>query len=129
MKNTLGKVASILAFAIGALAVFSGGRALLGIDPGYYVITWLLLYNYTMGVLTVSLTAVLLWRRGRRAMPAAIATFGLHALIMVILQTAYRDVVASESIRAMIIRLAVWAAILMLIFAQSRVRARVSTSP
>ncbi len=120
MKTTLTKIAAILAFIIGAMAVFAGGQALLGKDPGYYVINWLLLYNYTAGILTVFITAFLIWTHSRFAMPAAIGTFCLHALVMLILQTAYRSVVAPDSIRAMTIRLIVWGIILALMFAQSR---------
>lgn len=116
----LGKIASILAFVIGAMAVFAGGQVLLGKDPGYYVISWLVLYNYTIGVLTVFGTALLIWTRSRIALPAAAATFGIHALVMLILQTAYRGVVAPDSIVAMTLRLVVWAIILGLMLLQRR---------
>lgn len=53
-------------------------------------------------------------------MPAAVGTFSLHALVMLTLQTAYRDVVAPDSVRAMTIRLIVWGVILGLTLAQSR---------
>ncbi len=120
MKNTLYKIAAILALVIGAMAVFAGGSALLGRDPGYYVINWLLLYNYTAGILTVLVTTVLIWTKSRLALPAAIATFGVHALVMLTLQVAYRAVVATDSIRAMTIRLIVWAIILALMWVQTR---------
>ena len=120
MKNNLQKIAAVLAFIIGAMATFAGAQALLGKDPGYYVINWLLLYNYTAGILTVFITAFLIWTHSRFAMPAALGTFGLHALVMLILQTAYRDVVAPDSIRAMTVRLIVWSIILGLMFLQQR---------
>lgn len=56
------KAAAVLALAIGALAVFADGKVLLGEDPGYNVINWVPVYNYTVGVLTVAVTTVLLWR-------------------------------------------------------------------
>ena len=37
MKRPLSKIAAVLAFIIGAMAVFAGGQVLLGRDPGYYV--------------------------------------------------------------------------------------------
>lgn len=120
MKNNLQKIAAVLAFIIGAMATFAGAQALLGKDPGYYVINWLLLYNYTAGILTVFITAFLIWTHSRFAMPAALGTFGVHALVMLILQTAYRDVVAPDSIRAMTVRLIVWSIILGLMFLQQR---------
>ncbi|NOH04896.1 MAG: hypothetical protein HND47_24470 [Chloroflexi bacterium] len=120
MNTILNKIASILAFVIGAMAIFAGGKVLLGDDPGYYVINWLPVYNYTVGILTVFVTAILIWMNHRLAMPIAIGTFGVHALVMLILQTAYRDVVAIDSIVAMTLRLSVWAVVLGLMFLQSR---------
>ena len=43
MNITFNKIASALAFLIGAMAIFAGGQVLLGKDPGYHVINWLLL--------------------------------------------------------------------------------------
>ena len=120
MSTILNKIASILAFIIGAMAIFAGGKVLLGIDPGYYVINWVPVYNYTMGILTVFITALLIWKNSRLAIPATIGTFSLHALIMLLLQTVFRDTVASESIQAMTLRLIVWAIILGLMFIRSR---------
>ena len=120
LKNVLSKIASVLALIIGGLAIFAGGQALLGKDPGYYVINWLVLYNYTAGILTVIITATLIWTNNRFALPVAIGTFSLHALVMLILQTAYRDVVAPDSVRAMSVRLVVWVIILVLMFIQQR---------
>ncbi len=120
MNTTLNKIASVLAFIIGAMAIFAGGQVLLGNDPGYYVINWLPLYNYTAGILTFFLTAIFIWNSSKYAMPAALGTFSLHALVMLILQTAYSGVVAPDSIRAMTVRLIVWAIILTLMFFQQR---------
>lgn len=120
MNTTPNTIASALAFIIGMMAVFSGGQTLLGKVPDYYVINWLPLYNYTMGILTVFITTLLIWTNNKLAMPAALATFGLHALIMFVLQTAYRDVVAMDSIVAMTLRLTTWFIILLLILLQFR---------
>jgi hypothetical protein len=114
------KIASILAFIIGGMAVFAGAQVLLGNDPGYYVINWLPIYNYTAGVLTVAITAILIYTNNKYALPAAIGTFSLHAVVMIILQTAYLGVVAPDSIRAMTVRLVAWAIILGLMFVQTR---------
>lgn len=120
MKSILARIASILALIIGGMAVLAGIQVLLGNDPGYYVINWLPVYNYTVGILTISLTAILIWQRRRLAWLAAIATFGVHTLVMIILQTAYRDVVAVHSIRAMTIRMLAWVVIIGLMYAQAR---------
>jgi hypothetical protein len=116
----MNKVASALAFIIGMMAVFSGGQVLLGKVPDYNVINWLPLYNYTIGILTVFITAVLIWTNSQLAMPAAIATFSTHAIIMFILQIAYRDMVATDSLVAMTLRLTTWFIILTLMLLQMR---------
>jgi hypothetical protein len=116
----MNKIASALAFVIGMMAVFAGGQVLLGKVPDYNVIHWLPLYNYTIGVLTVFVTALLIWTKSKFALPTAIATFSIHAMIMFILLIAYRDVVAIDSLVAMTIRLITWFIILALMFLQVR---------
>jgi len=118
--SILRKIAAILALIIGGMAVFAGVKVLLGIDPGYFVINWVPVYNYTMGILTVFITSILIWRQSKTAGFAAVTTLSLHTLVMIILQTVYRDVVAVDSIRAMTIRMIAWVIILVLMFAQSR---------
>lgn len=120
MNTTLNKIASVLAFIIGAMAVFAGGQVLLGGIPDYYVINWLPVYNYTVGILTVFVTAILIWVNSKIAIPVAVTTFGLHAVVMLILQSVYREVVAMDSVVAMTIRLTVWLFILALMFFQLR---------
>ena len=120
MKTNLNKIAAVLAFIIGAMAVFAGGQVLLGKLPDYYVINWLPVYNYTVGILTIFVTVILIWMRHRLALPVAIATFGVHTLVMLVIQTAYRDVVATDSIMAMTIRITFWIIILALMYFQSR---------
>ena len=120
MNTTLNKIASVLAFIIGGMAIFAGGKVLLGNDPGYYVINWLPLYNYTIGILTVFLTAILIWRNSGIAMPAAVSTFSVHALVMLILLTAYRGIVSAHSLEDMTVRIVAWLIILTLMFFQSR---------
>jgi len=117
----LNKIASILAFIIGAMAIFAGGQVIfLGKQMDYYVINWLPYYNFTVGLISFLITALLIWKGSRYAMLAAILTFLAHGTVMAILLTAYRDVVAPDSIRAMSIRLTAWAIILVLMFLQSR---------
>ena len=120
MKRPLSKVAAVLAFIIGAMSVFAGGRVLLGQDPGYYVIDWLPIYNFVMGALTVLVVAPLIWRGSRWALPAALATLAAHSLVMVVLRSAYSDVVAPDSLRAMTIRMVAWLLILALMLVQAR---------
>ena len=120
MNKTLDKIASALAFIIGAMAVFAGGKVLLGTLPDYYVIDWLPTYNFIMGMVSIFFSSVVIWKNNKLAMPAAIGTFGIHAIVMLILQTAYREVVAPDSIVAMTVRLVIWAVIIILLMVQQR---------
>lgn len=120
MKTIFNKIAAILAFTIGGMAVFAGIKVLLGNDPGYYVINWLPIYNYTAGILSVFISAILIWTNHKLATWVAFVTLIVHSLVMVILQTSYRSVVAPDSIMAMTIRISVWIIILGLIWVQTR---------
>jgi len=119
MNTILSKAASILAFAIGAMAIFAGGKVILGQTPDYYVIDWVPVYNFSVGVITFLMTTVLIWKNSKFALPAAIATLSSHSIVMIVLQTAYREVVAPDSIQAMTIRIIVWIVILALLLIQS----------
>ena len=117
MKLT--KIAAILAFIIGAMALFAGGQVvLLGKVMDYYVIDWLPWYNFIMGLLAVFVTSILIWKNSRFALPAVIVTLAVHVTVMVILLTAYQDVVAQDSTKAMTVRIVIWIIILILLFVQ-----------
>ncbi|MEJ2707418.1 MAG: hypothetical protein P8074_07380 [Anaerolineales bacterium] len=120
MNSILSKGAAVLALVIGAMAIFAGGQVLLGQLPDYYVIDWLPIYNFSVGVISALVTAIVIWKNTRYALPAAVATLSAHALVMIVLQTAYRDVVAPDSIRAMTVRIGVWIVILALLLIQGR---------
>lgn len=120
MKTIFTKVAAVLAFAIGVAGITAGGPVLLGRTPSWPVITWLPVYNFMAGVITVFVTSILLWKNHRLAAPAALITLALHTAIMIVLQTAYPDRVAAQSLQAMTIRIATWLAIVALLFLQGR---------
>lgn len=120
MNKVLNKIAALLAFGIGAMAIYASVKPLLGNNPNYNVVNWLPLYNYTMGILTIFVAAILIWVNSKLALPVAIGTFSIHAVVMLILQIAYRGFVAPDSIQAMTIRLAVWLIILALMIPQGR---------
>jgi hypothetical protein len=114
------KIASILAFIIGAMAVFAGGKVLLGQLPDYYVISWLPVYNFAMGAISLLAASVLIWKGHRWAKPLALGTLAAHSIVMLVLVTAYGDVVASDSLRAMTIRIVVWGVISLLLFVRKK---------
>lgn len=127
MSRLLNKAAALLAFAIGAMAIFAGGKVLLGQDPGYFVIAWVPVYNFAMGLISFAITAIMIWKNSSAALPAAVATLTGHSIVMIILQTAYREVVAPESIQAMTIRILVWGVIIFLLLVQAWKISRIST--
>jgi len=119
--NTIySKIAAILAVIIGGMAVAAGGQVLLGKVQDYYVIDWVPVYNFSIGVISILITAILLWKNHSLALPAAVTTLLAHSLVMVILQTAYRDVVAVDSIVAMTLRISTWVIIVALLLVQRR---------
>ncbi len=121
-RTAFNRLAAVLAFVIGVMAVFAGGQVLLGQLPNYYVVDWLPIYNLTLGLVSALFASVVIWRASRLALPTATAIFGLHAVVMLILLTANRQVVAVDSLRAMTIRLVAWMVILVLLLAARRQR-------
>jgi len=115
------QIAALLAFLVGIMSIVAGGKAMQGWNPGYSVLTWLPVYNFVMGLLAL-IPAVLLWINHRFGLAASIATFSVHALVLLLLLIAFRDQIAVQSIAAMIFRLVVWIVILGLIYFQSRTR-------
>ena len=120
MNTTYRKIAAGLAFIIGAMAIFAGGQVILGKIMDYYVIDWLPIYNVIAGLISAFITAILVWKGSKFAMPAAIGTFAIHGIVMLVLQIAYRDLVAPDSIKAMTVRLVVWLIILSLMIVQTK---------
>jgi len=120
MKTNLNKIASILAFLVGGMSIFAGALVMRGWEPGYFVINWLPVYNFILGTLTVFIPAILIWKNSKYAMPAAVATFSIHAIVTLLLLTIFRGTVAANSIGAMLFRLVTWLIILALMIAQSR---------
>ena len=120
MNTTYRKIAAGLAFIIGAMAIFAGGQVILGKVMDYYVIDWLPIYNVIAGLVSAFITAILVWKGSKFAMPAAIGTLAIHGIVMLVLQTAYRDLVAPDSIKAMTVRLVVWLIILSLMIVQTK---------
>ncbi len=120
MGLPLNKIAAVLALLIGAMSIPAGWKAMRGWNPGYSVLAWLPIYNFTLGVLTVLVPVVLLWADSRWAMLAALAIFVVHALVLIFLLTIFRGRVAPQSLKAMAFRLGVWIVILVLMLLQSR---------
>ena len=115
MTTILDKLPSILAFLVGAMSIVAGGMVMRGWRPGYSVLSWLPVYNFVVGLLTL-IPAFLLWVNSRYAPTASIVTFSVHTVVILLLLTFFRGQVANQSIGAMAFRLAVWVVILALLW-------------
>lgn len=115
MNAILTKIPSILAFLVGAMSIFAGGMVMRGWKPGYSVLSWLPVYNFVIGLLTL-IPAYLLWVDNRYAWTASIVTFGVHTIVLLLLLATFRGQVAAQSIGAMFFRVVVWIIILALLF-------------
>ena len=115
------KTATILSFIIGAMAVFIGIRvAFLGQKMPYYVIGWLPVYNLVLGLLTVFITTILIWKKSRLALPVSIATLVSHSAVTLLLLFSYLGTVSVFSLIAMLTRIIFWIIILRLLTIQKR---------
>ena len=126
MNSKLRKTAAVLSFIIGAMAIFAGGQVILGKIMDYYVIDWLPIYNFIVGIISV-FAAIIIWKGSKIAMPVAIAILASNVTVMLVLLTAYRDVVAPDSIKAMTVRIVAWIIIIILMVIQVRRDKSVST--
>jgi len=118
MNSKLRKTAAVLSFIIGAMAIFAGGQVMLGKIMDYYVIDWLPIYNFIVGIISV-FASIIIWKGSKIVMPVAIAILASNVTVMLVLLTAYRDVVAPDSIKAMTVRIVAWIIILVLIIMQA----------
>jgi hypothetical protein len=120
MNGVLSKAAAVLAVIIGLMAVFAGGKVLVGILPDYNVINWLPIYNFSAGLISATGAAFLIWKKSRYGLAAAAAVLGAHISVMLVLLTAYAEVVAIDSLTAMTLRISVWTVILALLLIERR---------
>lgn len=120
MQTYINRIAAILAWIIGAMGVFAGGQALMGRLPGWNVISWLPVYNFVIGGLVVLVVGPLIWHNHRYALPSAATILSANLVVILTLQLAFRQVVARESIMAMLMRLTIWVVICGLLYWQRR---------
>lgn len=105
--NILKKIAAFLALFIGAMSVFAGSKVLLGIDTKeYHVLTWLVVYNVIMGIVSLY-AAYVLWKNSYRAPNYISFILFAHFLVMLYLNF-ISDTAAHESKMAMMFRTGIW---------------------
>jgi hypothetical protein len=111
------RVAAVLAVTLGLLSVIEGGRVLLCLRvPDYSVLPWLVWYNVGMGAVSIAAGAGI-WLRNEKTRGLAINILTLHAIVFAGL-VALRQVgqiVAMQSIFAMMFRTFTWIVIYLLI--------------
>lgn len=115
----LTRIASIIAFLVGAMSIVAGGKVIRGWEPGWSVIAWLPVYNFIMGILAL-IPAVLIWMNNRHAFVASAVTLGIHVTVLALLLVAFRNTVAFQSVGAMSFRIAAWAVVLALLWLRPR---------
>jgi len=115
MKKIFLKIVAVLAAIIGLMAVFTGTRVLTGsFVPGYNVLQPLVIYNVSMGAVSV-LTGILIWKSHRfTVLLSGIITIA-HIVVLISLLTVFADIAARQSIMAMIFRSVVWVSIFVII--------------
>ena len=102
------KIIAVLAAVIGLMAVFVGSRVLLGLyDPGYQYFTSLVSYNVIMGTVSV-FAGILIWTRNKKALMISFMILGAHIIVLLLLKTAFSDVISEHSVNAMTFRVSVW---------------------
>lgn len=108
-RSRLAAAAAVVAVLFGMATLFSGGRVLLGVDPGYRVFQPLLIFNTAMGLAYVGV-GLLIWRRSRLAVTGAglivLANLAMFTFIAFLYRTG--DGVARTSVLAMAFRTGVW---------------------
>lgn len=104
------RILAAVAIVFGVVTIFSGGRVLLGADPGYVVYKPLLVYNTAMGFIYAA-AGIAAWRNVVRGRAAAGAIFVLNLIVLAAVGTLYSNgsgAVAIESVHAMTLRTVVW---------------------
>jgi len=108
---------AIFGIIIGFLSIMAGLKVLLGISsPDYIVLHWLVIYNISLGVVSV-LAGAGLWR----LRPWAISVAGLiavsHGFVLALLIVFFTSgkAVAHQSILAMVFRTTVWLGIFLFV--------------
>jgi hypothetical protein len=87
-----------------------------GWNPGWNVVAWLPVYNFVMGIFTVAVPTILIWKNYPYAMSAAIVTLAIHGIVALLLVTVFRSTVATQSMLAMASRFVTWLVIIGLLY-------------
>lgn len=104
------RMAAILGIIVGILTVIAGSKVLLGISPpNYSVLRWLVIYNVSLGGISL-ITGIGLWNNRSWAILLSGVITALHGFIFIILIGMFilGETVAFQSILAMLFRTTAW---------------------
>jgi len=116
MPTVIQRFPSILGIIIGFLSIMAGSKVLLGISsPSYIVLHWLVIYNVSLGVVSV-ITGAGLWNLRSWAISLAGLIAASHGFVLALLIVFLMSgkTVAYQSILAMLFRTTVWVGIFLL---------------
>ena len=120
MKNIIRIIASIVAVLIGLLSIITGSRVLLGyFNPGYQTFVLLISYNIMMGFVSI-LAGYFIWKKHYHALIVSGFIATGHICVLISLAVIFSDIVAEQSIKAMIFRSIVWVIILIITFTTAK---------
>ncbi len=113
------KITQIIALSlsgiIGIMSVISGSSMLLGLkEVSYSVLNWLVVYNVILGILSV-ITAFFIWKNFELSKKMIALILCSHTVVLTYLYF-FSEMVATESIKAMIFRVVVWLLIFFLAY-------------
>jgi len=127
--NILMKIIAVLAATMGLMAVVTGSRVLLGLfDPGYQYFTSLIVYNVTMGFISI-VAGWFIWKQKNEALFLAYFITGAHIIVFLLLKTVFNDIISIHSVNAMTFRSVVWIIFTVIIWkGNSKVNENVKTN-
>ena len=111
MKLNSVKLSSALAILVGLMSVIVGIRVLTGaFVPGYTFHKSLVIYNSAAGIVSL-ICGILIWFKNEKSFLLSAVILSAHLSVLIVISTIYFDIIAKESIFAMIFRSVVWAVI------------------
>jgi len=120
------RIASAVALIVGLLSIKEGGSVLLGLTTKtYHVLTWLVVYNVTLGFVSLA-AGIGLWTQRTWSSILAVVILILHGLIFLFLFMLFEfgKEVAFVSVMAMLFRTIVWLVIYSLLMWNGRKKNR-----
>lgn len=120
MKNIIYiKIAAVVAVVIGFMPVIAGYKVLSGaFVPDYNVLTWLVNYNMTMGIISI-ITGLALWINYRFSFKLTSFVAIAHISVLTLLLTVFSSIISNHSIKAMVFRSVIWVVLFIIVWKKS----------